>query len=316
MDFAPVLKYVSIKVDDLDYIVNYFKNLFDLKKDDFIDITKNENSNKNETHDTIELFSDEGGASLQFVELDSNKFTNPFPNLLQLGLIGIKIKTRKLTKSYASYRDKNLRGISNILVRPLFHKHFHIVAQDLLFQIIEDNSNFFAHFERKNAGVYGLIIGVKDIDKSIEFYKKVLGYDKVIIHQKQQFEDFEGIEGGENEYERVVIQQSKASDDVFSKYFGSNQIELIQVIDKEHFKIEQANVINPYRFGFYTVDNRDIIGNYIELGNLFEYPSAQKFIEITDPDGIKITCLQTNQIKVKLNFNDLKVFLKRIKNKI
>lgn len=316
MDFAPILKFVSIKVDDLQYSEKYFENLFEMSNSELLDITSQENSDKNETHDTSELFSNEGGASLQFVEIDSDKTSNPKPNLLQLGIIGIKIKSRNIMKSYFHYRDLNIQRVTNIRVKPLYHKHFHIITQEFLFQIKEDKHNFFGYLGKKNGGINGIIIGVSNIEKSKEFYQKVLGYDVIVYEGKGEFEDFDGIEGGNNIFKRVILQQSNPATNVFTNYFGKSDIELLQVIEDKNITHNDTNVVNPYRFGYFTVDNRDIIGNYLELGYNFDYKGNEKYIQITDPDGIVITCQESASPKKPNVFDDIKIFAKITKQKL
>lgn len=316
MDLAPVLKFVSIKVDDLQYAVNYFADLFELNSNFPLDITSEENSNRNETFDTEELFSEEGGASLQFVQIDSNKIVNPAPNLLQLGIIGVKIKTHKLSKSFFKYRDKNIQSISDIRVNPLYYKHFHFVTQDFLFQIKEDDSDFFGFFGKNNAGVKGLIIGVSDIEKSKEFYQKVLGYNHIIFEGVSEFEDFEGIIGGDSIFKRVILRQATPADNKFKNFFGNNEIELLQVVEKENTFENAPNIVNPYRFGYFSVDNRDVIGNYTELGYKYESSGNDKFIQISDPDGVVITCQESTIHKKPTLFDDISILSKIFNHKL
>lgn len=316
MNLAPILKYVSIKVDDLQYAVNFFTDLFELDSDSGLQFTDKENSDKNETFDTKELYSQEGGASIQFVQIDSEKIINPKPNLLQIGIIGIKIKSSEINRSFFHYRNKNLASLTTIRVKPLYHKHFHLVTQNFLFQIKADDSDFFGFFNKKNGGVKGLILGVKDIEKSKEFYKKVLGFNEIIYEGQGKFEDFEGLNGGNNIFKRAIVKQSNQTDNKFKNYFGITEIEFLQVINKEQLIQKNTNEVNPYRFGFTSVDNSDIIGNYIELGYDCEVSGNEEYIEISDPDGITITC-QKKAIKKRATFlDDITILSKRFKQKI
>ena len=210
----------------------------------------------------------------------------------------------------------NVSYFSDIRVKPLFCSHFHIVTHDFLFQIKEDKNDFFAHLNKKNGGINGLIIGVSDFEKSKEFYSKVFGYDTVIYEGKGKFEDFEAIDGGNATFKRIVLQQSNSQNSKFSNFFGKNELELIKVIDRDNYKIIDKNVVNPYRFGYFSADNRDIIGNYTELGYEYDKSGNEEYIEITDPDGVVISCNQSIIQKKANFFNDLSIFAKFFKQKL
>ena len=316
MNFAPVLKFVSFKVDDLQYAERYYTDLLGLDYSNNLNVVELENSNKNETQDTAELFSSEGGASLQLVEIDSNSFSNPKPSLLQIGIIGIKIQSRNMRKSYFHYRDKNIVSVSNIRNKPLYNKHFHIVTQDFLFQIKEDKNNFFGYLGRKNGGISGIIIGVYDIEKSKEFYKKVLGYDTVIYEGEGKFDDFDGINGGDAVFKRIVLQQSNIHTNKYNNFFGKNEIELLQAVTRNKIFEKKENIVNPYRFGYFSGDNRDILGNYLELNYKLKSKGNQSYISITDPNGIPISCIESTTQKKTNIFFDLSIFTNFFKHKL
>ena len=210
----------------------------------------------------------------------------------------------------------NIQAVSQIRVKPLCHKHFCLVTQDFLFQVKEDKENFFGFLGKKNGGVSGLIIGVKDIEKSKEFYQKVLGYDIVIYEGIGKFDDFVGIKGGKSKFKRIILQQSKISDNKFKNYFGKNEIELLEVLNKDKVIDNKNNVVNPYRFGYFTADNRDIIGNYIELGYKCKSKANEKYIEIIDPDGVVISCNESTNYKKPNILDDLSIFSKITKQKL
>ena len=124
-----------------------------------------------------------------------------------------------------------------------------------------------------------------------------------------------GIEGGDNIFKRIVLTQNPA-ENRFGNYFGVSEIELIEALDVEGLKIGGSSVLNPFRFGFYSVDNRDIIGNYIELGYDCNYRGNEEAIVLKDPDGVEITCIASEHRK-KPNFvDDLRILLKLKKNRM
>ena len=72
-----------------------------------------------------------------------------------------------------------------------------------------------------------------DMDKSIQFYSKVLGYDRILYDQTSVFEDLKALPGGNGKLSRVLLTHSQPRTGSFCRMLGEITIELIQSLDRE-----------------------------------------------------------------------------------
>jgi len=155
---------------------------------------------------------------------------------IQLGDWGIcigKLKSSDLVNTYEQYQKEGLNIISEITQSPAGSSHFYL--KDLygyVWEVLEDPF-LFSQDGKVNGGIFGVVIGCKNIDDSLKVYQDILGYDQVLFDQKGKFEDWTGIPGSNNSYRRVILAHSKNRNGSFSPLLGPSQIELVQVMDRE-----------------------------------------------------------------------------------
>jgi len=311
---APKLKYVAQGVTDLHYADEFFSDFLNFKK---IKSTgfKEDNISFNLYHEkTSEFLSVEGGAFLQFIEAENSKLEVIEPDLSQIGIIGVKINTRKIDLNFFLRRREDMTTQDNIWIKPIKKKHFHVFSENLLFQIIDAPNNFFASFKKQNSGIGGAIIGVSDIDKSFDFYSNILGYKKVIFKGDGVFSDFKNIKGGEKKYKRIIIQQTKNQNFKYNNFLGESEIELLQVINEKPIKTSDFEYAS---INFISSNINDVVGNCHNLNILiFNDEKDDSTNHFLDPDGIKISIQKVETETNSFIPNDLKLFLKLIKPKI
>jgi catechol 2,3-dioxygenase-like lactoylglutathione lyase family enzyme len=177
--------------------------------------------------------------------------------------------------------------------------------------IVAESKSWYKRKQDAFGGIEGIVIGVTDMDKSLDFYGKVLGIDKVLSDETGVFEDFKGLEGGSETFRRVRITPSRRNNGAFSKVFGDFFLELIQVqstTPMEHnmkgrfwgdqgyihlcFDVNQMDVIkqraddlnNPF-----TIDT----GDSFSMGE-----AAGRFAYVEDPDGTLIELVETDKITI------------------
>ncbi len=239
------------------------------------------------------------------------------PGLGDLGIFAAKIKARDVQKTHAWFKAEKLT-ISEIKADPEGRAHFFLTdPYDNIFQIIESD-NWYVN-EKKNTGsVYGVIIGVTDIDKSVKVYSEILGYDKVVSDTTGIFDDFSSLEGGNATFRRVILKNSKPRLGAFAKLFGNSEIELVQVEGRvprkifenrfwgdlgfihlcydiqgmEALKTECARLGSPF-----TVDSSSSLGNSFDMGE-----AAGHFSYIEDPDGTLIEFVETHKVPILKKF--------------
>ena len=241
-----------------------------------------------------------------------------------LGIFAVKIKSNTLKSSYLKFRLNQKDLVSyNTQKSPDNKEHF--FAKDpynSYFQVIE-NDSVFRETRDFTGGSYGVIIGVSDIEKSLEFYKKVLGYDKVIYEREGVFRDFSSLPGGENKFKRVLLTHSKKKEGALSNIFGDSQIELIQVLDREPNKIYENRLwgdIGFFDISFavrnmselkmhceehkiqFTIDSLPEIHKNPEI-HLTMPELVEHFAFIEDPDGNLIRFIETYKLAISENLN-------------
>lgn len=237
------------------------------------------------------------------------KFT---PQLGDFGIFITKIKSLDVAATRAFLVNNGVEKISPVVEDPAGKPHFYVHdPYGNVFEIVE-SQDWFKRENKLTGGVYGAVIGVSDMDKSIAFYGNILGYDQVVYDKEDEFVDFKReVPGGENRFRRVLLRHSKPRVGAFSRMLGSSEIELIQRIGGESprkifenrfwgdlgfihlcFDIHGMNELKSLceRHGHpFTVDS----ANSFDMGE-----AAGRFSYIEDPDGALIEFVETHKVPV------------------
>lgn len=151
---------------------------------------------------------------------------------IQLGDIGIfagKIKSYDIQKSYQHLKNFGAKFLTEITKTPCGRNHFYIYdLWENIYEIIEEKTSWYQKKDFTTGGILGAVIGVKNIDKSIGLYQTVLGFDKIISDTTSVFSDWNGVEGAQKKFRRVVLRNSKPRLGSFGPLLGDNEIELIE----------------------------------------------------------------------------------------
>lgn len=236
------------------------------------------------------------------------------PMMGDIGLFCAKIKSDNIEASYAHIKSAGAKLLSEVTTTPYGKKHFFV--EDLYgnnFEVIEDDV-WFANGALNTGGPNGMMIGVKNMAKSVHFYQTILGYDKVVFDKEDTFADLKGLPGGEVKAHRVVLTHSKKRVGPFSRLLGQTYIELIeaknysprQIFENRYwgdlgfihlcFDIKNMQALketcekNGHPF---TVDG----GAGFEMGE-----AAGHFTYIEDPDGTLIEFVETKKLPILKKF--------------
>lgn len=234
---------------------------------------------------------------------------------IQLGDIGIfaaKIKSKDIQASYRELKEKGAQILGDITIDPDGTKHFFV--KDPFHNIFEmvESENWFANDGKHGGGTYGAIIGVKQIDRALLLYSKILGYDRVVYDQTGVFEDIKSLPGAGNRTRRVLLAHSTKRTGGFAKLLGDSQIELIQSIDRQPEFIFKNRLWGDLGFihlcfdirgmhalrkeceshGFpFTVDSTQHLDDSFDMGE-----AAGHFSYVEDPDGTLIEFVETHKL--------------------
>jgi catechol 2,3-dioxygenase-like lactoylglutathione lyase family enzyme len=233
---------------------------------------------------------------------------------IQLGDIGIyagKIKSYNIQASYTHLKNFGAKLLTDITSAPDGRKHFYI--HDLwgnVFEIIEEKTSWYQQKDFTTGGILGAVIGVKDIDKSIGLYKTVLGFDKVVSDTTDNFADWNGVEGSQKKFRRVVLRNSKPREGSFGPLLGDNEIELIQAFDYTPRKIFENRLWGDCGFIHLCFDIKNMKAleeACVKAGQPFTVDggagfemgeAAGHFTYIEDADGTLIEFVETKKLPV------------------
>ena len=241
----------------------------------------------------------------QFEDRTPQKPENPI-ELGDTGIFSIKVKTRNANIAYNEIKAKGVEPISEIVLDPNGIKSFYVKDPcDNIVQIKEYN-NWFA--EGKNmGGLFGCTIGVTDIEAAKKLYVDVLGYKQVIYDKTGIFPDYSALEGGNENFRRVLLGKSQKTGG-FAKLFGTSQIELVQVQSRTPNKIFANRFWGDIGFIHLCFDIRNmdaVVRDCKAAGFPFQVLVAEEFDMgdangkwgyLEDPDGTLIEFVEALKI--------------------
>ncbi|MFO7658615.1 MAG: VOC family protein [Bacteroidales bacterium] len=234
-----------------------------------------------------------------------------FPvQLGDLGLFAAKIKTRNVKKVYDDFVTKGVDVLGSPMKDPKGDESFFLKDPfGNTFQIVHSN-NWFLKNKCLTGAVYGAVIGVTDTEKSIAFYRDILGYDITVYDATDVFSDFSQVQGGKNKIRRVLLQHSKPRTGAFSPVFGASEIELVQVTDRKPEKIFNERLWGDLGFIHICFDIQGMkllreeckVKGYpftVDAGDTFDMGEAAGAFSYTeDPDGTLIEFVETHKIPI------------------
>ncbi|MBW6492205.1 MAG: VOC family protein [Lentimicrobium sp.] len=176
----------------------------------------------------------EGGGGFEIWQHTGKKPEPPTFELKfgDLGIFAGKLKTFDIEKAFVQFKAWNLNLLTDIKKDPDRNLHFYL--NDLygnLWQVCQD-SYLFKKQKSVTGGVYGAVIGVKDVEESLKVYQQILGYDTVAYDVEGIMDDWKGLPGGESRYRRILLRHSTVYKGAFSPVFGPSTIELVQSLDR------------------------------------------------------------------------------------
>jgi len=235
------IQHVGIAVTDMDKSLKLYRKLFGLDIPFFDAVAAAPLMDSHCNGETITkrasmILNHQGGCSVEVISPTSFKPSGPVFDLRQgdLGLGCTTVKTpdiRKMHEHALSILPDSCEKELNL--DPLGRLTFYLRDYDNnLFQILESDQ-WFTNHGHPSGGIMGCTIGVSSIEKALELYSDILGYDEILHDSEDVFEDWSGLAGGEEKYRRVILKQSKPGTGGFAAVMGETTIELVQAIDRK-----------------------------------------------------------------------------------
>jgi len=262
----------------------------------------------------------QGGGGLEIWQFTTRK---PEPAVfdVQIGDLGINIATIKSANVAYAYSALKSRGVAipaGVLRDPAGKECFFLT--DLYGNMLQitGSDTMFYDTGTDTGGVYGAIIGVADIDKSIGFYGTILGYDTIIYDREGRYNDFAVLPGGTGNFRRILLAHGERRKGPFCNMLGESRIELVQALDRVPNKIYENRFWGDPGFIQICYDIRGMLElktkceqygtpftadsnpeAYSSAGSVFEMGEASgHFTYIEDPDGTLIEFVETHTLPI------------------
>lgn len=219
-----------------------------------------------------------------------------------LGIFGVILKSRDVKKAHAYMQVEGLNP-SPLYPDPVQGDRFHVLDPDGNRFTIVPGISWFGETSHPNGGVQGVQIGVSDMNKAIQFYSEVLGFNQVCADQQDVFEDFGGKSG-----RRVLLRPKQPFGGAFSNLLGAAEVELFQLGNGGGRKIFENRYWGDMGFIHVCFDVNDMPALEqhcakkghpftVNSGNSFDMgEAAGQFAYTEDPDGALIEFVQTHKL--------------------
>lgn len=227
-----------------------------------------------------------------------------------MGILIAKVKASSVETAYNTFINKGLDVISEVHENPLGQPHFFMKdPYGNIFEVEEDDYVFIDE-EKTTGGANGAVIGVRDMERSLPFYRKLLEYDKVVFDQTGVFDDLKSLPGGEGRLRRVILERSKPIEGPLCQIMGTSHLELIQSADRPGKKLYEGRYWGDPGFIHLCFDVRNMEAVRLEaeaMGHPFVCDSGADFgmgeanghfTYVEDPDGTLIEFVETFKIPI------------------
>ena len=167
------------------------------------------------------------------------------PQLGDKGIFAVKIKCFNADKTFERLKDKGANVLSaEVEMGPEGIERYFWVKDPYnnLLQIVEAK-DWFQKQGKLTGGVYGVVLGTTNMEKSIALFRDILGYDQMVYERTDAFPDFKALPNGGASCTRVLLRHSQARLGAFAPLLGATEIELIYTFGKA-LKSGKASVLS------------------------------------------------------------------------
>ena len=244
----------------------------------------------------------QGGGGIEIWQfLDRIPTKSKDTKLGDLGIFAAIIKSENLQKSHS--RLKNIASISVSEIEKCKSGTTYFWANDgeNIFKVVPQN-DWFQNGIHDLGGIIGAVIGVSNMEKSLQFYQQILGLDIVLY-------DYEFTENNIS-FRKVGLHKKATGKGAFNKLLGDVTIELIQNLNEKTSKIYKNRFWGDCGFIHLCFDVLDMDAlktnaenhNYsfsVDSNNTFSMDnSSGRFCYIEDPDGTLIELVETHKVPI------------------
>jgi catechol 2,3-dioxygenase-like lactoylglutathione lyase family enzyme len=252
----------------------------------------------------------QGGGGLEVWQYTSRTPVAPMApvQLGDLGIFAIKIKCNDIVAAHHQLTAGC--KVSPITQHPCGKPHFFLEdAWGNCFEVVAEGP-LFSPGNHVTAGVAGAVIGVSNMERSLAFYKTVLGYTEILTSGEGQFADWQQVNGGKHHFKRVLLGCNKNTTGAFGHLLGNTSIELVQVTDRQAVKIYENRFWGDLGFIHLCFDINGMEAHEkicataghpltVNSRNSFDMgEAAGHFAYNEDPDGTLIEYVETHKVPI------------------
>jgi catechol 2,3-dioxygenase-like lactoylglutathione lyase family enzyme len=243
-----------------------------------------------------------------------------------LGLFALKIKTRNI-KSFVTHAQNAKAGVSEVLTDAKGRGYAWVKdPMGNTFQVVEVADDWFGESGALTGGIFGAVIGVSSVDKSLPFYETLLGKSSVVFDEEAAGDTF--VDGSAPAVRRLVLKKTPGSVGAFSQLLGAIELELVERKDKGGKRIfDNTRYWGDCGFIHLCFDVLDMESlqkvlaksghNFtVDSGSTFAMGEAGgRFAYVEDPDGALIELVETHKIPIMKKYGWFLDLRKRKGNK-
>ena len=234
------IQHIGIAVNDMDKSLPYYRKFFGLDIPFFDSVAAaplmiSHTNGEVITKRASMVLNLQGGCAVEVIRPTSFEPSAP-KHKQELGDLGIFIslvKCKNIQEMHRYCKNNGAQGLSELQKLPDGSETFMIQDLDSNWFQYEQSGNWFTENKHPSGGMAGCVIGVSNMEKSLELYSGILGYDKVIYDQVGNFDDWAHLPGGKSTFRRVKLTQSQQPGGGFARVAGQTYIELIERSDFE-----------------------------------------------------------------------------------
>lgn len=246
-----------------------------------------------------------GGGGLEIWQFKDRKPSAPRGPVEfgDLGIYAMKIRCKNLKEMQAYLKELQVADLTEI--DNVFCPNFYFTDPfGNRVQMVEDHY-VFCKQPSKNGGVLGAVIGVSNMESSLQFYRTMLDYSILEYDNIEAFKDTT-----KGRFRRVVIKQERKLVGGFGDLLGPTQLELIQVLDSTPVKIFENRLWGDLGYihlcfdvsGMCSIREKAKKNNYsftVDSANSFDMgDAAGHFSYMEDPDGTLIELVETHKVPI------------------
>ena len=265
-----------------------------------------------------------GGAMIEIFTFTS-KDIRPRPEIKwgDAGILGFSLKVIDINKACEDLKNAGAEIITPPMdmtpAKDMGWKQMFFKDPDgnILNLIQSDKMNYSLKTRKANiGGITATTIGVSDMEKSLDYYKNLLGYSEVIYDWEGKDEKLNNIPGADKKMRRVMLTKPEGSTSLFRYYFEAGMIELVEVKENTTNEIFKGRGWGDQGVFELCFDVNEIGRTYENLINNGARPALEPntdafdmgeetsalFAYVKDPDNLYVELVEIAGFRISSNF--------------